>query len=107
MSCDECLSMEFSHNSAKKELEAKIKELEEKLKKSVSRETGQKFAISGLKGRLSGRTKGFRIEIENLSHRCDKAESFIRLLDQFPMFWASTYKKEIKQFIVTNKLMGP
>lgn len=38
-SCDKCLSMEFSSISAKKEMEAKIKELEEKLKKSVSRET--------------------------------------------------------------------
>ena len=45
MSCEECLSMGFAHNSAKKELKANIKELEEKLKLSVSRETELKNSL--------------------------------------------------------------
>jgi len=92
MSCEECLSMEFSHNSEKKELEEQILGLQKKLKDSVSRETVlqmQKYSRAKNEAELIG--------------KLHKIDSFIRLLDQYPMFWGKSYKKSIKQFLHDNQ----
>ena len=82
MSCEECLSNEFSYNSAKKELEEKIAELGKKLDISVSRET-----------ELNNR-------IKELEAKEKKFLSFISGLDNDPPFWYRTCKKSIRYFVL-------
>ena len=113
MSCEECLGMEFSHNSEKKELEEQILGLQKKLKDSVSRETKigkmlnkeieeHKLALKKI-DMLVIYKEGYSNIIDDLESKNYKIGSFIRLLDEKPMFWGISYKKSIKDFLYDNQ----
>jgi hypothetical protein len=88
---DEELALFFAAKKENEELKAKIERLETNL---------NSFVIS------SGHAEDYRRVIENniidRDQTIDKMKSFIKLLEQYPMFWGSSYKRSIKQFLDIN-----
>jgi hypothetical protein len=49
--------------------------------------------------RLQGHINGMRLATTSLTQSYDRMLSFIKLLDDHPMFWGSSYKRSIMQFL--------
>jgi wobble nucleotide-excising tRNase len=53
--------------------------------------------------RLNGHINGMRLASISLREGYDRMSSFIKLLDDYPMFWGSSYKRSIMQFLGYNR----
>ena len=88
---DDELALFFSAKQENKELKAKIKRLETNLNSVIVE---------------MGKMETYRSVLDNSiidkDQAIDKMLSFINLLDDYPMFWGSSYKRSIKQFLLTN-----
>jgi hypothetical protein len=81
---DEELASLFAAKQENEELKAKVARLEKEV------EHRRRF------------TRGLTTVYQPVYDRYGKMKAFINLLDEHPMFWASSYKRSIKQFILDN-----
>jgi predicted RNase H-like nuclease (RuvC/YqgF family) len=113
---DEELAEFFAAKKENEELKAKISKLETEMNSIVAESDiivaesaiakNHIFALDDkLLGkaneieRLNGHINGMRLASTSLREGYDRMLSFIKLLDDYPMFWGGSYKRSIMQFL--------
>ncbi len=74
----------------------------EELKDKISRLEANMNSIVAEMGKMEDYRRILDSNMMDKDQIIDKMSSFIKLLEQYPMFWGSSYKRSIKQFLDIN-----
>lgn len=95
---DEELALLFSARQENEELREKLTRLTRFCAEAETTLNSKDTEIERLKGHING----LKVTYIPVYKQYDKMKAFLKLLDDYPMFWSISYKRSIRQFLIDN-----